>query len=541
MAAIDRVGGRAVAPRAAPLLQQARELHRQGESRLAQSLCEELLESEPARLDALMLLGSLAGLNNDFEKAATAFGKAAQLGPANAAAHRSKGVALAELGRWEAALASIEQAIAIQPEFAEAYFSRGDVYRALGRWQEALDSYRGAVSRRPEFVEAWCNCGNVFREMEQWEDALQAYDRALAISPDNAMVLSNRGVVQGELGRFAEALASYERVIALVPDHASTRFNRAILLLSLGHLAEGWRDFEWRWKDKCGSVYKEKRNFQQPRWSGEQPIAGKTILLYSEQGYGDTLQFCRYVPLLAERGARVVLEVRAPLVSMLADLEGVSQLVAWGGALPAFDLQCPLMSLPLAFNTTLETIPRPEKYLCSDACKVSQWQATLGEKRRPRVGLAWSGNAAHANDRRRSIDLAQLLEGLPTDVQYISLQKDLREADRESLGSKPHLLNISDQLYDFSDTAALCDCLDLVICVDTSVAHLSGALGKPTWVLLPSSADWRWLLERSDTPWYRSVRLYRQDVKGSWKNVLDRVRSDLMRTFDIQGTVNGAR
>jgi hypothetical protein len=413
-----------------------------------------------------------------------------------------------------------------QPAAATQHFRRGEALRDLGRWEDAAVSYSRAVAEAPRYVEAHCNRGNALQQLERWDEALICYDEAIDISPDLAMLHSNRGVVLKELGRFEESLTSFDRAIALRPGYATAYFNRAIVLLSQGDLARGFADYEWRWEDKSGSVYKEKRAFAQPRWHGE-PLSGKTVLFYSEQGYGDTLQFCRYVPLLAGMGARVILEVRTPLVNLLADLPGVSQLVPLGSPLPAFDFQIPSMSAPLAFKTTLETIPLAERYLMSDPAKVAEWQERLGEKRRPLIGLAWSGNAAHAKDRRRNVGLEQLLAGLPDGIEYVSLQKDMRERDLEVMRAHPELLNVSDGLQDFSDTAALCECMDLVISVDTSVAHLAGALGRPAWILLPFQPDWRWLLERSNSPWYSSVRLYRQAAPDDWRQPLERMAADL--------------
>jgi TPR repeat/Tetratricopeptide repeat/Glycosyltransferase family 9 (heptosyltransferase) len=410
---------------------------------------------------------------------------------------------------------------------ADACFRRGDVLRGLGRWEEALVSYGRAAAHRPSDVDALCNVGNVLRELGRWPEALAAYDRAIAIRPDNAMAHANRGVVLKELRRFDQAVASLDRAIELRPDYASAHFNRGMVLLLLGQLQPGWAGYEWRWEDAGGSVYRERRPFPHPRWHG-QAVAGKTVLLHGEQGYGDVLQFCRYARLLAEQGAEVVLEARAPLVSLLADLDGVSRLVTLGGSLPAFDYHCPLMSLPFAFGTSLGTIPQSTPYLRSDAGKVEFWQAQLGAKDRPRVGLAWSGNPAHISDRSRSIELSRLLQGLPTGYQYVSLQKDVRATDRPVLDSAG-IVDVSREMHDFSDTAALCDCLDVVISVDTSVAHLSAALGRPTWILLAALPDWRWMLGRTDSPWYSSVTLYRQDEPDAWEGALLRVTADLGR------------
>jgi hypothetical protein len=428
----------------------------------------------------------------------------------------------------------------MQPANADAtlaatrHFRRGEALKDLGRWAEAAASYSLAIAAAPRYAEAHCNRGNALQRLERWDEALRCYDAAIDISPADAKLHSNRGVVLQELGRFDESLASFDRAASLRPGYATALYNRAIVRLSLGDLRGGFADYEWRWEDTNGAIFKEKRTFAQPKWRGEEPL-GRTVLLYGEQGYGDALQFCRYVPLVAALGARVVLEVRAPLVNLMADLAGISQLVPLGGPLPAFDFQLPLMSAPLAFKTTLETIPLAERYLTSDSTKVAEWQQRLGTKQGPRVGLAWSGNSAHAKDGRRSIALAHLLAELPDGIQYISLQKDVRAPDLEVLNAHPDVLNFADDLYDFSDTAALCECMDAVVSVDTSVAHLSGALGKRTYVMLPTNPDWRWLLARDDSPWYRSVTLVRQGVAESWRAVLQRIAAHLRQDCPAPG------
>jgi hypothetical protein len=255
------------------------------------------------------------------------------------------------------------------------------------------------------------------------------------------------------------------------------------------------------------------------------------LLLHSEAGLGDTLQFCRYATLAAAQGATVLLEVQPPLVSLLAGLEGVSQVLPSRGALPPFDYHCPLMSLPLAFNTTLDTIPVAPSYLRNDVAKVEHWRKRLGERTRPRIGLTWSGNANQPIEPRRRIPLADWLPHLPREFEYFCLQKELREADRAARDSSGLIVSFDDDLPDFAATAALSECMDLVISVDTSLAHLSGALGQRTWVLLSFVPDWRWLLDRADCPWYPGMKLYRQKTAGDWSPVFARVATDLRRAF----------
>jgi hypothetical protein len=361
--------------------------------------------------------------------------------------------------------------------------------------------------------------------------ALSSYDQAIAYEATDAMAHYNRALSLQQCSRWDEAIASYDQAIAINPEFSDAQYNRSLTSLFLGDFESGWRGFERRWENAQRLSIGDRRNFQQPLWLGEESIAGKRLLLYSEGGLGDTLQFCRYAALSTARGATVLLEVQAPLLDLLADLEGVSQLIAAGSPLPPFDYQCPLMSLPLAFKTTPDTIPAPTKYLHSDPAKVAQWRTRLGERTRPRIGLVWSGNPKNTIDQRRSIRLADWIAHLPPEFEYYCLQKGVREADQEALDSSPLIFSFDDDSLDFASTAALCECMDVVISVDTSIAHLSGALGQRTWVLLSFTPDWRWMLDRNDSPWYPTVKLYRQKAVGDWNEVFTRVAADLHREF----------
>ena len=362
-------------------------------------------------------------------------------------------------------------------------------------------------------------------ELKRFDDALASYDRALAVRPDYAEALSNRGNTLHELKRFDDALASYDRALAVRPDYAEAHLNKSLLQLLTGDLEAGWREYEWRWKNE--SLEGFKRDFPQPLWLGENGIEGKTILLHSEQGFGDTIQFCRYVPLVAVRGARVLLEVPATLQGVMASFAGVAQVISGKGQLPHIDLHCPLLSLPLAFGTRIESIPANVPYLTVPSEYARNWNFTLGTKRRPTIGLAWSGGQAHKDDHNRSISLRSLLKLLDVNANFVSLQKDVRPDDAAVLKERSDLVHLGDKLKTFSDTAAVISNLDLVISVDTSVAHLAGALAKPVWVLLPFIPDWRWLLDREDSPWYPTARLFRQNAWGDWSGVISRVVSEL--------------
>ena len=436
--------------------------------------------------------------------------------------------------QFESAVAAYDKAVALNPSYVDAWSNRGAALRALGQFESAVASYDKAIALNPSYIEAWYNRGNALRDLRQLEAALESYSRAIDLDPSYLNSYSNSGYVLKELKRFGEALASYDKVIALDSSNADAYWNKALILLLVGDYEKGLALYEWRWKNEKLSL--QERICSQPLWLGRESLSGKTILLHCEQGLGDTIQFCRYVKMVAELGARVVLEVQKPLVSLLGQIEGVAEVVQQGRALPSFDMHCPLMSLPLAFNTTVESIPRASEYLKSDPMKVAERRRRLGTESRPRIGLVWSGNSQHTHDRHRSIELAELMKWLPPEFQYVSLQKELREVDRETLRSHD-IVHFGEELRDFSDTAALCEAMDLVISVDTGVAHLAAALGRPTWVLLPFDPDWRWLLDRDDTPWYPGMSLYRQKSPGDWVSVFYRLGSGLLSLFS--GSRNG--
>ena len=466
-----------------------------------------------------------------FDEAVACYDKALAGKKDFAEGHYNRAVALKGLKKYEEALLAYDQALALKPNYAEAWLGRGNVFAKLQRSLDAIADYDHALSLRPDYADAYLGRGNVLHELERFVDALDNYNRALALKPDMAEVYLGRGVTFHEMKRFDEALDNYDRTIALKPDMADGYWDKALTLLLIEQFSRGWELYEWRWQLEGFLPFR--KNFSQPLWRGEVPLAGKTILLHSEQGLGDTIQFCRYIPMVARLGARVILEVEEVLLPLLKDLEGIEEITAKGKTLPSFDYHCPLMSLPLAFGTELHTMPPAPQYVQASPEKLTYWQDKLGKKTKPRIGLVWSGGKIHKNDHNRSIALAEWIPCLPAGYQYISLQKDIREADEETLKRHGDILRFDQELRDFSDTAALCTLMDVVISVDTSVAHLGGALGKPTWILLPFILqDWRWLLDRKDSPWYPSVTLYRQPQRGDWSSVFSAVRNDLLAMKD---------
>ena len=435
-------------------------------------------------------------------------------------------VALHKAGRLAEAETAYQRIIAADPSHAEALLFLGVIANQRGRHHDALRLIDRALGVDPRSAIALVNRGVVLLALQRPDEALESLDRALEIRPDYAEAIAKRGNALRSLRRPREALLCYERARTLKPDYVEALWSESMCRLLMGDFERGWRQYEWRWKQR--DYQRDRRELSQPLWLGEQEVAGRTILLHAEQGFGDTLQFCRYASLLAARGARVILEVQPPLKSLLTRLSGPAMVLAQGEPLPEFDLHCPLMSLPLACGTTLDTVPVAERYLTADPERVAACSARLGNTARPRVGLVWSGNPAHGNDYARSIALVDLLGSLDgAGVTFVSLQKDVRSHDRATLAARPDILHCGEELRDFDDTAAWIEAMDLVISVDTSVAHLAGALGKPVWVLLPYAPDWRWLLEREDSPWYPTARLFRQPRSGDWDDVLRHIAAAL--------------
>jgi len=453
--------------------------------------------------------------------------QALALDPNNWEAACKSGLLLHQQGRVEEALARFDLCNVLRPDHAPTLYMRAVFLRELERYDEALADNMRAHALDPGNAETCNNIGYLLQLLGRYEEALPWYDRALALTPAFVEALGNKAVVLGKLLRLDEAFAAYRRARELAPDNAVAEWNLALLQLLTGDFAAGWigRDARWR-VPSLPIVYPD---FPAPLWLGESAIEGRTILIYGDEGLGDAIQFARYVPMLAERGARVILMVDAAAVSLLAGLADVAQCIPKTTTpSPAFDLQCPLSSLPRAFATRLETIPATVPYLPSPAAeRLRGWEARLGSHDRLRVGLVWSGSHTHSNDANRSIPLRLLTPLLDADATFVSLQKDPRESDQAVLSERPDILDPTAALTDLRETAALISCLDLVISVDTGVAHLAGAFGRPTWILLPFAPDYRWLLDRGDSPWYPTVRLFRQDATRDWTGVIEKMRDEL--------------
>ncbi len=544
----------------AQTLQEALSLHQQGRLRDAEKLYARALKAAPNNFDALHLLGLikaqsgqmgeahrlmaaalkinpnapdalvnfanvLHALKRDGE-ALTHLDKALALRPGDQEALLYRGNALNALDRPEDAIACYDAVLARNPAHGDALLNRGTARARLGRHADALADFDAVLTRIPHHVEALYNRGTALLELERPDAALAAFDAAVAAAPKHTGAWTNRGRALQALNRHADAVASFEKAIAVDKNFADAHSNMALSLLTLGQLSRGFAEYEWRWK-RTG-MSDARRNYRGRPWLGEFPIGQRTILLAAEQGLGDSIQFVRYAPLLARSGAKVVLEVQPELKALLAGVDGVASCHARGETLPAYDVYCPLGSLPLAFKTEPATIPADIPYLRADETHLAKWRPIIEALPGKRVALAWAGHAKHPNDRNRSIALAQLEPLLAVDgISFVSVQRDLRGGDAAILARHKSVTHIGDRLDDMADTAAVLALADLTIAVDTSVIHLAGAMGREAWVMLPFSPDWRWTLTGDHSPWYPRMRLFRQAKPGDWSGVIASLRDAL--------------
>lgn len=504
----------------ASLFEAATALHGQGQLGPASQLYNQVLQRDPAHAEALHQLGMIALQVRQPEKAAELIGVAIARGPATASMHANRAEALMALGRRFEAVGEYTRAVELAPELAEAWGRRGDAELSLGRVPEARASFERAVALRPGLATAHLGLGNALNALGEFDAALLALETAASLNPGSLATHFNRGNVLRALGRVDEAIAAYDAAIAINPGFAIAHHNRAFCLLQAGRLAEGFAAYEWRTK---APTFDDPRYGLDRRWTLAEDLAGKRLFIFSELFQGDVIQFGRYATMAARQGAKVTLAAPAVLHGLLRGLEGGIELVA-EDATPEFDLQSPLMSLPHAFGTTLETLPGAERYIAADPARAARWRERIGEHGF-KVGIVWQGSTQpYALPLARSFPLALLQAvGAVPGVRLISLQK---VNGLEQLASLPAGMAVETLGDDFDpgpdlfvDTAAAMTACDLVITPDTSTAHLAGALGVRTWVALPYVADWRWLMGRADSPWYPATRLFRQTERGVWDSV----------------------
>jgi tetratricopeptide (TPR) repeat protein len=492
----------------------------------AYRLMRAAVAARPDLADARVHLGLVLRTMKQPAEALASFEKASALDPGHIDALGHRGDVLIELGRPGEALDCFDRILALAPGHPAARVNRGVALAALARPEEALAEFDALIAAGARHPMALYNRARVLADLGRYAESLGAYDALLALVPQHSVAWNNRGNVLVALNRHADASASFDRAIALQTDYADAHFNQSLALLALGDFARGFRQYEWRWK-RTGMAH-VRHNYRRPLWLGETPLQRKTILLHAEQGLGDTIHFARYAAVLARAGATVVLEVQRELKPLLSRLEGVATVLARGEPLPPFDLHCPLGSLPLACKTEPATIPADIPYVQADDGRLEKWRARIGSIEAPRVALAWAGNPAHANDRNRSIALSRLRPIWTSGAaRTVSIQHELRSGDAALLANEPGIVHIGDEFADLDDAAAVVALCDLVITVDTSIAHLAAAMGRPVWILLPFSADWRWTTDRETSPWYPTARLFRQTTLGDWDDVIMRAAREL--------------
>jgi tetratricopeptide (TPR) repeat protein len=500
------------------LLRNALLLHSQGKLPEAEKLYLRTLEQHPGDPDALHLLGVLC---NDRGRGGDALGlieRAIAIRPDVARYHSDLGNALCGTGRISEAIRCHECAIRLEPSTIAYHVNLGAALRDAGESLRAIEAYKDAVALDPRFAQAYNNLGVVLADEGRLDEAIASFHRAIEIDRNYADAHTNLGVTLYANRRAEESVAHCRRAVELNPDFAKAHSNLALILLGTGHFPEGWIEHEWRWK--CNPAFKP-RPFSQPQWSGE-PLASKTILLHAEQGFGDAIQFARYVPLIARRAKKVIVECPPALARLFQSLEASATVIPSGHLLPPFDTHCSLMSLPYALGD--QTIPAEIPYVRPGSSLVHAWRGKLRPTHPRQIGIAWAGRPTHSNDRNRSMssEHLSLLARLPG-IEWHSLLKN----PTEGIAPRLHILDHSSDLNDFADTAAFIANLDLVISVDTAVAHLAGAMGRPIWLLLPFAAEWRWMLNRDDSPWYSTMRLFRQERWGDWAGVMHRVADTL--------------
>ena len=547
-------------PPVAQLLVEATTHYQQGRLAETEAVCARIQQLAPDNPDAPHLLGLVQLRQGKPDPALDLIEASLKLAPSSPMALASRGRVLAALNRNSEALASFEQALAINPHDPDtlsncgsmllslerpaealavldrasalapvhfgALINRGNALALLGRPDEALAQYDALLAGHSARPELHFNRGNALATLGRPTDAIAAFDQAVSSRPDYVAAHINRGVALQALARHRDALASFANAVRLERTNIDARQNAALSLLALGEYHPGLIQYEMR----RNNMPPRRRDLGKPLWLGEFSPRQQTLLLHAEQGFGDTIQFVRYVPLVADLGAKVVLEVPGELVSLLRPVEGVADIVEQGAPLPAFDIQCPLPSLPLALGTELTTIPAQIPYLRASDERIAQWRSRLAPITGPRVAFAWFGRATHPNNRNRSLALARLAPLFAREgISFISVQHEMDSADAATLRSLPQITHVGEELRDFEDTAAVFALADLVISTDTSVANLAGALGVPAWILLSFSPDWRWMLDGTRSPWYPTARLYRQPTLGDWDSVLAAVCEDMER------------
>jgi tetratricopeptide (TPR) repeat protein len=532
---------------------------RKGDLLQAEAIYKNILRSQPDHFDALHMLGVIYYQLANFELAIKYINNALQYNPSHADAYYNLGNAYTGKKQFDEAITCYRKAVQYDPNIVEAYDNLGHAYMETKHFNEAVICYQKVTELNPNSDTAYINLGDAFQEKGQFNEAMTCYQKSLKLNSTNAdtynklgvslqlkgqvdeaiacyqeaiklnpnfdTAYSNLGNVFQEIGKFDKAMVHYQKSLQLDSNRVDAHLNMSLILLLSGSFKEGWKEYEWRKKLK--DFYQP--IFSQPMWDGSD-ITGQTILLHAEQGFGDTIQFIRYAPLVANRGAKVIVECLKEIKSLLQTVKGIHRVIVRGEKLPEFNTHCSLLSLPLVFNTTLDNIPVKVPYVTIDPLLLEKWRDKVcSDRSHFKIGLVWSGNPRHVDERKRSCTLEIFSSlSLLNDVTFYSLQKGEAAEQTKNPPDGMKLIDCTGDIHNFSDTAALIDNLDLVISVDTAVAHLAGALGKPVWTLLPFVPDWRWMLNRTDSPWYPTMKLFRQPSLGDWELVILKVKDELL-------------
>ncbi len=541
-------------------IKQAFLYYKLGELKKSEEICKKILKYQPKNIQIMHFLGIISYQLQEYDSAIYYFKSVLRINPDNYEAFYNLGRAFQKRGQIEESINCYQKVIEIKKDFIDAHLNLGNLLKDKGLYNEAIKSYKNVIEINPNLSGAYYNLGSLFQEIDLIDEAISEYRRAIDLNPDYAEAYHDLGyalMTKGELeeaikcyrkaiqlnpelydahnnlgrtfqeqGRIDEAISSYRRAIRINPDFAEAHCNLAMALLLIGNFTGGWQEYEWRRKLRHHSRYE----FSKPLWKNSE-IKDKTIFLYAEQGFGDTIQFLRYVSMVADRGAKIIIECQKELKSLVGRIKGIDYVITQEDPLPAFDFYCPLLSLPLIFETTLENIPSKVPYIFIEENILEKWKERIDkDNSKFKIGLVWSGNPKYKKDMKRSFDLNILLPLLRIKgVTYYSLQKGEAVKQIKDLPNGIKLIDYTSEIGDFSDTSAIIENLDLVISVDTAVAHLAGALGKPVWTLLPFAPDWRWMLNREDSPWYPTMRLFRQPSIGDWESVINRVKEELRK------------
>ncbi|HEX4796211.1 MAG TPA: tetratricopeptide repeat protein, partial [Humisphaera sp.] len=488
------------------------------------------LQLRPEFVDAMVNLGRALLKANKPVEAMAAFQRAIAVRSDHLEAWTGLGNAMRDQQRAPEAIAALRKATELNPDYGAGLNNLGMLLLEAGQIEEAGAIFRRLIALQPDVAEPRNNLGNVLLAAGKAPEAIEMFEAAIRLRPDYGQAYSNLANALSTLRRFDDAANAFQKAMELTPDYAEARANLALLRLSLGDFERGWKDFEARWNVQTRIFHRE---FSQPLWDGSDP-SGKTILLHAEQGFGDAIQFVRYAPLVAQRGARVILHSPPELRRLFCTVKGAQRVISLKDPTPPIDLHCPLMSLPLKFETRLETIPAEVPYLFADPTDVAKWREKLAaQPGRLKIGIAWAGSPGNSANRVRSAslqDFAALAQA--SDVTFFSLQKGAAAAQAKTPPAGMRLIDWTDELRDFADTAALISAMDMVISVETAVTHLAGALGRTTWVALAYHADWRYFHDRSDSPWYPTMRLFRQSTPGAWAGPMTQIAGELLKIVE---------